>query len=552
MRHDSQWHTASPLWDLSLTDAGAAPRRFRQPALLRFAGEGFIDELAARLESGPEGLAGFVAAAERWDAPRAGWVGEDELPAGALKLFQPVHDRFYLVAASLVCRLPGLPDRAVDRSAEETTSFVVRRIEPAAAGVAIDPADESSWRELAWIGDRQQGTWRRVEERAAPAAGEERHKLFPFVFEQEGRRRRLHAGLIPVAGREVYEQAAVAALTPSGDVLAGDPLADPRAAELDARLVVALDELAADAAGGISDEAAREAFLFLLLDMTELLARDLPDVWQALGGGGSALAAHEDALRDLLLDGPRVGGVAPPPGNAAWSALLLDAEAQRGEIFAGSVETAPLLGELEPSSTDVAAACAALLAGGFEIFWRGALDEQPQPAAEEGEAEGGGGGGPSPVGGGAVYVARMVYERPRCGGAHVPEVSVASAPFQLASYFDADAPVRPSRIRLPIDTSIAGLRRFPKSVSFLISEQLRKQVEKIEGLSVSEVEEGELNESGSSELGVIFVMSIPIITICALILLLVIVQLLNIVFWWLPFFKIAIPIKLGGSAGGSS
>ena len=36
-------------------------------------------------------------------------------------------------------------------------------------------------------------------------------------------------------------------------------------------------------------------------------------------------------------------------------------------------------------------------------------------------------------------------------------------------------------------------------------------------------------------------LSIPIITICALILLMIIVSLLNIVFFWLPFFKICLP-----------
>jgi hypothetical protein len=36
--------------------------------------------------------------------------------------------------------------------------------------------------------------------------------------------------------------------------------------------------------------------------------------------------------------------------------------------------------------------------------------------------------------------------------------------------------------------------------------------------------------------------SIPIITLCAFILLLVLVIVLNIVFWWIPFFKICLPV----------
>ena len=39
-------------------------------------------------------------------------------------------------------------------------------------------------------------------------------------------------------------------------------------------------------------------------------------------------------------------------------------------------------------------------------------------------------------------------------------------------------------------------------------------------------------------------LSIPIITLCAFILLFIIVQLLNIVFWWIAFFKICLPIPV--------
>lgn len=44
-------------------------------------------------------------------------------------------------------------------------------------------------------------------------------------------------------------------------------------------------------------------------------------------------------------------------------------------------------------------------------------------------------------------------------------------------------------------------------------------------------------------LGMICSLSIPIITICAMILLMLIVKLLNIVFWWLPLFKICLPMR---------
>ena len=45
----------------------------------------------------------------------------------------------------------------------------------------------------------------------------------------------------------------------------------------------------------------------------------------------------------------------------------------------------------------------------------------------------------------------------------------------------------------------------------------------------------------SLQLGMICSFSIPIITICALIVLMIFLSLLNIIFWWLPFFRICFP-----------
>ena len=533
MRHDTQWHAAAPLWSSSLADSGLSPRRFKQPALLRFSSESFMDELTEVLEQNPEKLPDYAAQPETWKAESAGWLAESALPAEAVKLYQPVHNRFYLVAASLVCRVPGLPDRRVDRAVEERTSFVVRRID-AASAVPIDPTDENTWVESAWIGDRQDGAWELVTERTSVAEGEERHKLFSVGFELDGQKRRLQAGMVPVAGREVYEARAAVGESIETDELGDDPLADPRVAEFHDRVVVALEELA-ESGEDLTDDSAREAFLFVLLDLGELLERDHPAVWDSLGGNTNGLSQEESDLLDDL-DNDVVPGT-------SWSALLLDANTHREAVLLGELGLPPQLAGLELGAAQIDAAAGSLLAEGLETDYEAALAElPPPPAAEEIAAD----SEPEPAE--TLYVIRLVYERPRCGAAVVPEVSLPTFPFQLASFFDPDAPVRPVRIRMPVDTSVKGLRRFPKAASFLVSEQLRKQFEKLEGLSVSDVEDGSLNEpSGTINFGVIWVMSIPIITICALILLMIIVQLLNIVFWWLPFFKIAIPIKLGGS-----
>jgi hypothetical protein len=142
----------------------------------------------------------------------------------------------------------------------------------------------------------------------------------------------------------------------------------------------------------------------------------------------------------------------------------------------------------------------------------------------------------------SYYVIRCVYDRPACPIAK-PLISRATRPFRLASFFDPDAPIRPQRIRMPVDTSFEGLSNFPKGVSFVLSDELRKQMARAEQAGMDGLLKGD-GGSGSFDLGVICSFSIPIITICALILLMIIVQLLNIVFWWLPLFRICLPVPV--------
>jgi len=47
----------------------------------------------------------------------------------------------------------------------------------------------------------------------------------------------------------------------------------------------------------------------------------------------------------------------------------------------------------------------------------------------------------------------------------------------MAAYFDPDAPARPIRIGLPVDTTPAGLRKFDKNAAFVMSDTLCGQVQ---------------------------------------------------------------------------
>lgn len=158
----------------------------------------------------------------------------------------------------------------------------------------------------------------------------------------------------------------------------------------------------------------------------------------------------------------------------------------------------------------------------------------------------------------AWYVMRLVYERPGCLPFHDAVVSAATPPFQMAGFFDPDAPARPIRIGLPVDISPAGLRKFDKNAVFMMSDMLCGQVDRMKGIGLVDLvlsvlpwpfhkplsvpEKGDCKTGDGFSLGVMCSLSIPIITICALLLLMIIVSLLDFIFRWLPYFIVCFPL----------
>jgi len=158
----------------------------------------------------------------------------------------------------------------------------------------------------------------------------------------------------------------------------------------------------------------------------------------------------------------------------------------------------------------------------------------------------------------ARFVVRCVLERPNCDPVHPLVLSEPSREFELASFFDPDAPARPIRIALPVDTSPAGLRRAPKNTAFMVSDMLCGQIARAKGLGLVDLVRSVLpfplnkalpdtppsackTDAGLS-LGMICSLSIPIITICALIVLMIMVSLLDYVFRWMPYFVFCFPL----------
>jgi hypothetical protein len=559
MPHDIEWVTAPPLWDVAQADAGGRPR-FRQPALLRFDSDSFMDELIALMESGAASLADRVAKPETWEKPAAGWVSaSDASLAATLNLFQPVHGRFYVGAASLVCRKVGLPMRRVNAAEGERTAMLMRRLVPRAS-TPVDPTNAGTFVEQAWVGDRKTGVWTAVTASAIPVAGEERLPLFPLATSIEPKRtRQVWAGMLPVASREIYEGArpADAVPTPLQSGTTDDPLeelADPRRATFAARVMQAfvtllespppqqLSPLVPTAAAVLAAAAPdmRESLTFALLDLADFLAAELPIVWNAVKNESSAgLGAPAKQVYDAL--------VVTIPGTGTWREALRRADTRRPALLGTGAGTGPAPVSSSLTGAQIRTAVTNLIHGGIfqnQVFAAlGAPPATPPPgvggppvlaarAAEGGQAEG------------ALYWLRFVYERPVCAPFHDPVVSQPSRPFRLSGFFDPDAPARPLVIRMPLDTSPKGLRRFPKGVAVLMSNKLRQQIERVRNQKLKDLDDGKVGDEPSWGIGMICSLSIPIITLCAFIVLMIFLQLLNIVFWWMAFFKICLPIPV--------
>ena len=519
----AQWTAPVPLWtESAIRRSGPA---FRQPALLRFESDRFMDELAGVLGSRPDTLAGLVAQPETWKTPRVGLAAPPADAAMPFKLYQPAHQRYYLVAASLVCRTPGFPDHTVNSSAEERVSFVLRRVVAAAGGDVNNPAGRT---EFAWM-PGEPGRWVALTN-PEPPAQEEQLPMFPMTTRDAPRPRRVLGGFVPVAKREIF----AAGRNPASDPAVVVP-DDHRLLELQRRVVDPWAELltwydglpAAQRSAPTTVDAVRQASALILLDFAAVLHDVLP--------------ALETAIRDEAA--PAAG-----PGRTLFLALgtpgapitlreaLRSVKAQEAALEAATLGSAPV--SLPDLALNIPQFRALIDRQGDGSRTLVTLVQAALPAAAAQPAP------KLPLRRPAVasqpdwYVIRCVYRRPQCAPLMGALVSDPTPPFQLASFFDSDAPARPLTVMLPIDTTPSGLRKADKGVAFVISDELSKQMSRIKGLK--ELTEGDLNPGLG--FGMICSLSIPIITLCAFIVLMIFVALLNIVFWWLPFFKICFPV----------
>jgi len=650
------------------------------PTLLRFDSDDFMDRLLATLADAPQTLPEFVARPESWqqlaaptpapalEAPQSaaakaltrrrsllGFKREvlPALPPAAmpLKLFQPVHQRFYVAAAHLVCELPGLPNRTT--ASGDKSGMLLRRLLP-------------NNREAAFVKvPGQPGRWHPVANASQPLPGEEWLSVFPLTYTAPaGQPRKLLAGLVPAARHDDFRFAGIATApaTPGAE----------RAAELKAlarmKIVAPWQGLiekaqlarnAAEAASGekpwsvdatklatatklaliAANDQLQEASWRLLQDINEFFDDVLPEVATGITAGSASrpgvarvlarlTSARWGAVERARIDhDPTPPQAAPPELVLSPQVLALDAddattllaalhklgpargaasdELDRTELAfpaeppAEPPDVPPSIWPLFSFPLAVATSGGALL-GPFEAWTLPPPPPPPAPppppldimelaqaqvallladieaAIDEALGAGTLGAAASQAPSAARmaaelqatlaadtgpprYVLRFVHRRCDCGPLHPVVMSEPSEAFELAGFFDVDAPLRPIRIALPFDTSPGGLRKFGKNSAFIMSDLLCGQMKRVRRLGFGDLvlsvlpwpfhkdlsvpDGGPCGSGGTAPtFGTICSLSIPIITIVAFVLLIVIATLLDLIFRWLPFLMVCFPV----------
>jgi hypothetical protein len=674
LAHKVTWQAPRPLWR-------GATRFAARPQLLRFASDDFMERLLAILAEEPARLSDRIARPETWrDPPQPADLQDPvvrvPLPAPMksakrrrlrgtaptppplpavqpLKLYQPAQQRYYIVAATLACQVPGLPERAVE-GGHETVGFVVRRLLPASGRTDAD----APLVEYAYVLQEAEPCWQRVADGADLAPGEEQLPLFPMQHrDEDGRLRTLWGGLVPVARREEYLgrkvvttpvslaagqmaalRPAAAAPRPNSRVARTAQLrtefAEPWKALVRAAIgaggefeikAPGADESVEERTGRVRDYNAQfqhQSWL-LLLDLRKWIDANLPGVKAALAGQPAELTGPESEVWSFLATANASGLQASMPGKTMAANMrdaLRDILAFEDKLEAATIQYAPEmaastdwpsfhfpLAGLRLPATQIAAAEAdgpykAVLppapqyppvgdvldppgASGDEALVIDPIDvpagsrdveeldrftallARALPPSDEAGAQ------PIPhamklrdvmlktAGDPGLFVVRMVHMNADCGPLHPPTLSAGTERFHLASFFDPDAPVRPVTITLPSDTTPAGLRKHGRGTAFVMSDLLCGQVQRAKGLgfvdlvlqvlpwpfhkSIKKKVGGKTGgcKSGSGvEMGMICSLSIPIITLCAMILLICIVMLLDFIFRWVPWLMTCFPL----------
>jgi hypothetical protein len=289
--------------------------------------------------------------------------------------------------------------------------------------------------------------------------------------------------------------------------------------------------------------------LYALLELADFFQVNLPTLWAALNAGsGSGLPTHMLELYERLTDGSHADRFEiESEGSPELLGDLLMA-------FKGHIELVRGQGDFPATDLDMRSFfnsdrltdLQTLVSGTIAV--NGAIDEETQPiqvaGGEDNELvrlitdqvqprE--------PEGKDATYHVRVVYEYdPECP----PLVSpAASHPFQLAAYFDPDAPARLLKLEAP-SMKPQDLRKYARGVGIEMGPELHKLSNCMAGDDLDSMIDSIEDCDGGLSIRMICTFSIQIIFMIAFILMFSFLIILNFIFGWLFYFRICLPIPV--------
>jgi hypothetical protein len=583
-----KWVKPTPLWDQVSADMA-------RPVVAEFKNDQFMPQFLAMMA----GKTPIVLNAPEDKVKQIDQQTKKEVTTDIFKLYLPLHQRYYLVTGSLVCRHLGLPDHTVDRKNKEKVSFVLRqmlRVDGKGVPVEhgwIDKGPSKGWHPLvdslnnplALLPDEERLPMHPVKVQPQPIASATPSfkDLRANTIKPEDQRIVYH-GYIPAAKREKYltpipvKDAAQLIqneiMKPTGT---GQPPTDPRLDEVGTRVINAwfqlfeafLDpdlnkrppskfDLQADPARPTVEDLS----LFIVVDLGDFLQNNLPEVFHALiAGPGTNLPTDGTYTnRQSLLTTLRKITVTIYPNGVAGNiqTITLDKAIQNLQNFLSlahgqgddPADTYDLsLGKISlfvdkdylappPQFQPSPPQLPSSAPGAFYNLFSAALAEDRSHKNTWLKV-------PPELtelikndpDTGAAYFLRLLYEHDPCASV----LSDPSAPFAFAKCFDPDAPARPIRIELP-SIRPKDLRKYKRGVGLQFSPELNNLINRV---NTDMLKGGSLSASDSgANLSIAFIcsFSISITFLVAIIVMFIFLILFNIIFWWLPFIRICFPI----------
>ena len=522
-----------------LWSTGTNPRRLG-PNILQLDDQDFVSRLLAELKA----TGGVARLQQRQAATRS--------DLGALRLYQPVHRLFHLAVVDATCFQPGEP--RLDPARITGAGLVIRRLDDDGEkawvtrdGIVVGwqplPAD----RETSRRGFDPDPGLRRVrrlgsnaavlaglEDAAPDSAGMEEVVAPLFVAPPEScavTKRTILYGLVSVTSTDRAERPVPVPvpfddadirnrlpllLTAGGSGRTGLPQTgatvnrSSRGTPSVSGLFATVDYLAREA-GLFTDAPAKEALRKTLaaipLERKWFAAKVTAGDFAAMKNLGAYLARANDILNgqpEGTAGMEKLPSTIPTP--AEWPAISRN---QENDIVAGI--RAAMLARwqmLEPA--------------------QGRFDE---PSTRE----------PGKRGNASVrrpsrYVLRAFIRVPYREGCPPRTIwTDASEPFEIIPWHES-SPVPPTKVELP-EINRETLKKLRPNVAVKIPPSLQKLMD---GLGLDKLMAGSVPR-GQGEFGMICGFSIPIITLCAFIVLMIFLTLLDIIFWWLPYIRICIP-----------